>query len=110
MYGSPPRELGAGFFEAVYQEALEMTFLEQDIPFEREKELSISFKGKILNKKYYADFLCFDKIIVELKALSNLESAHESQVMNYLKATGYKLGLLINFGASSLQYKRIVLN
>jgi GxxExxY protein len=101
-------ELGSGFLEPVYQEALEIVFEGQGISFEREKELPIHFRGGVLNKRYIADFICFGKIIVELKALSTLDSNHEAQVMNYLKATGFKLGLLINFGGKSLQYKRIV--
>ena len=101
--------LGNGFLEAVYQEALAKEFGLQSIPFEREKQITISYKGDILNKQYLADFVCFDKIIVELKALSALSSEHESQLLNYLKATGFKLGLLINFGEKSLKYKRTVL-
>lgn len=103
------RELGPGFLEPVYQEALELEFERQGIPFEREKELKISYKGHILKKKYAADFICNDKIIVELKALSALSGGHEAQVLNYLKATGFKLGILINFGEESLKYKRLVL-
>jgi GxxExxY protein len=102
------KELGNGFLEAVYQEALEIELIKQQIPFEREKALSISYKNVRLGKKYVADFVCFDKIIIELKALSQLNGEHESQVLNYLKSTGYKLGLLINFGESSLKYKRLI--
>ena len=102
------KELGNGFLEAVYQEALEIEFTKQRIPFEREKVLTIPYKKIKLGKKYIADFVCFDKIIIELKALSQLTGEHESQVLNYLKSTGYKLGLLINFGESSLKYKRFV--
>ena len=101
-------ELGNGFLEAVYQEALEITFLENNIPYEREKELNIYFKGRLLNKKYYADFFCYNKIIVELKASSGLTDADMGQVINYLKATEAKIGLLINFGLPKLQYKRII--
>lgn len=100
--------LGNGFLEAVYQEALEIEFQAQNIPYEREKILTIQYKNKILDKKYIADFVCFEKIIIELKALSQLTSEHESQVLNYLKSTGFKLGLLVNFGESSLKYKRLV--
>ena len=100
--------LGCGFLEAVYQEALEREFFLQGIPFEREKALHISYKGHPLQKTYIADFVCFDKIIVELKAQNGLVSEHYAQVLNYLKATGYRLGLLINFGATSLEYKRII--
>jgi len=102
------RELGPGFLEAVYHEALIIEFLERNIPFEHEKELTIQYKSKILNKKYYADFVCYDKIIVEIKALSKLISEHQAQVLNYLKATDLKLGLLVNFGEISLNYKRLV--
>ena len=102
------RKLGCGFLEAVYQEALEIEFENQHIPFQREVPLAISYDGKILKKQYVADFTCYDKIIVELKALNSLESGHEAQVLNYLKATGLKLGLLINFGEKTLKYKRII--
>lgn len=100
--------LGNGFLEAVYQEALAIEFQAQNIPYQREKILSIQYKNKILDKKYVADFVCFEKIILELKALSQLASEHESQVLNYLKSTGFKLGLLVNFGESSLTYKRLI--
>lgn len=100
--------LGGGFLEGVYQEALAYEFENRGIPFEREQEISISYKDKLLNKKYIADFVCFGQIIVELKALSDLTNDHLSQVINYLKATNLRVGLLINFGKSSLQYKRIV--
>ena len=103
------KELGSGFLEGVYQEALAVEFKKQNIPFEREKEINISYKGINLNKKYISDFICNDKILLELKALSKLTSEHESQVLNYLKATGFKLGLLINFGEPSLKVKRIIL-
>jgi len=103
------RQLGCGFLEPVYQEALELEFKDQKIPFEREKLLEISYKGKILAKKYKADFICYDKIIIELKALSKLTSDHESQLLNYLKSTGFELGLLINFGTKKLEHKRMIL-
>ena len=102
------KTLGCGFLELVYQEALEIEFKNQSIPFEREKELKIYFKGIELRKRYNADFICYEKIIVEVKALSQLVSDHEAQLLNYLKATGYKLGLLVNFGEKSLKYKRMV--
>ena len=101
--------LGPGFLEAVYQEALAFEFSARGIPFESEKELKIKYKDNILKKKYNADFICYEKIIVELKALRQLTSDHEAQVLNYLKATGFKLGLLINFGEKSLKIKRLVL-
>lgn len=90
--------LGAGFLESVYQEALEIEFKKQGIPFEREKEIKIYYDEEELKQTFKADFVCFDKIIVELKAVSALDDAHRSQVFNYLKATRYKLGLLYNFG------------
>ena len=103
------RELGHGFLESVYQEALAIELTRSSIPFEREKELSIIYKGVELKSYYKADFICYDQIILELKALDALSNDHVSQLMNYLKATGLKVGLLVNFGASSLQYKRYVL-
>ena len=102
--------LGPGFLEAVYQEALEIEFQRQGIPYEREKELKIQYDGVELKQTYKADFVCFGKIIVELKAVNALDDAHRSQVYNYLHATGYKLGLLLNFGNSDeLEKERIVL-
>ncbi len=103
------KELGCGFLEAVYQEALAIEFEERKIPFEEEKEIEIFYKDLRLDKKYRADFFCFNKIIVEVKALSGLAPEHESQLLNYLKATEEKVGVLLNFGTSSLQYKRMVL-
>lgn len=103
------RELGPGFLEAVYQDALEIEFKIKSIPNIREKQLKIKYKEHILNKYYMADFVCYDKIIVELKAEKELTKIDEAQAFNYLKATGYKLALLINFGESSLRYKRIVI-
>ena len=102
--------LGAGFLEAVYQEALEKEFMLRNIPYEREKHLKIFYKGQELSKFYVADFVCFDNIIVELKALSALTNDHLAQVLNYLKATGNVIGLLINFGQRSLEYKRVILS
>jgi GxxExxY protein len=101
-------ELGCGFLEAIYQEALEIEFQKQGIPYEREKLLSVRYKDVELKKKYFADFVCYDKIIVEVKALSDLTKQDESQVLNYLNATELRLGLLFNFGRKSLQYKRLV--
>ena len=102
--------LGPGFLEAVYQEALEIEFKRQGIPYEREKELKIYYDGIELKQTYKADFVCFGKIIVELKAVSELDDAHRSQVYNYLHATGHKLGLLLNFCyANELQYERIMI-
>src|SRR5690554_5911121 len=103
------KELGAGFLEEVYQEALEIEFRVRNIPHRREVILPISYKGELLQKQYKADFICFDKIIVELKAVSEINNIHKTQLFNYLKATNYKLGLLINFNVSSLSPIRIVL-
>jgi GxxExxY protein len=102
------RQLGHGFLEAVYQDVAVIEFPLQNIPFEREVALPIKYRDILLPTCYRADFICFSEIIVEFKALSQLSSIEESQVLNYLKATGFRRGLLINFGASSLQYKRLV--
>jgi len=102
------RELGCGFLEAVYQEALEEEFKIKGIPYVREQFLDISYKGKLLNKTYQADFVCYGKIIVELKALVAITSIHQSQLINYLKASQMKLGLLVNFGGNSLGSKRVI--
>ncbi|MBZ0305993.1 MAG: GxxExxY protein [Anaerolineae bacterium] len=104
------RELGHGFLEAVYQEALAIEFTDRGMPFAREVELPILFRGQRLNTGYRADFLCFDNIIVELKALDKLTTREEAQVINYLKASGKPRGLLLNFGNRSLEQKRFVLN
>jgi len=100
--------LGCGFLEAVYQEALRLEFSNRNIPCEAEKLIQINYKGIVLKKYYQADFVCYDKIIVELKALSALSSEHESQLLNYLKAKNIQLGLLINFGQKQLSYKRFI--
>ncbi len=89
--------LGCDFLEQVYQEALEIELKKQNIPFTREAPLTITYDGITLNKKYNADFICYDKIILELKAVKDLDNTHEAQVFNYIKATGFKLGLLVNF-------------
>ncbi len=104
------RELGHGFLEAVYQEALEEEFIIQGIPYVREKELSLSYRGKPMKTYYKADFICFTSVIVELKAIAMLSGNEEAQVINYLKASGFNRALLINFGGVSLEYKRLVLN
>ena len=90
--------LGHGFLESVYQGSLANEFTKRGIPYQREKELKIYYDGKELQQTYRADFVCYDDIIVEIKAVSELDGSHRSQVYNYLKATGFKLGLLINFG------------
>lgn len=102
-------QLGQGFLEPVYQEALGKEFLLRGIPFEREKLLTISYKGENLIQTYKADFVCYGKIIVELKAVSELTDAHRSQVYNYLHATGFQLGIILNFGfANGIERERIV--
>lgn len=101
-------ELGHGFLEAVYQEALVIEFTRREIPFAREKPLVITYSGQQLAARYEADFFCYDSIVVELKALSTLAPAHEAQTIHYLKATGCERGLLINFGAARLEYKRLI--
>ena len=102
------KELGNGFLEAVYHEALEFEFQEKGISNLHEKPLSIYYKGRKLKKEYIPDFVCFDEIIVELKCVDEICSEHVSQVLNYLKATGFRLGLLVNFGSESLTWKRLV--
>ena len=104
------QELGFGFLEAVYQEAFERELQIQKIPYQREVELPVFYRDIKLNTFYKADFICFDTVIVELKALSNISGTEESQVINYLKASGKNRALLINFGAKQLQYKRLVFN
>jgi GxxExxY protein len=101
-------QLGHGFLEAVYQDALATELAAREIAFERELEIPILYKGARLASSYRADFVCSGSIIVELKALGAITGAEESQVINYLKATGIKRGLLLNFGTRSLQYKRFV--
>ncbi len=91
------REMGAGFLESVYQECLEKELNIQSIPFLSQPELHLSYKGETLNQKYKPDFICYDKIILELKAVKEISAIHKAQLMNYLKATELKLGLLVNF-------------
>jgi GxxExxY protein len=98
--------LGPGFLESVYQEALAREFLERKIPFLQQWGIDVFYKGEKLDKKFFADFICFEEIIVEIKAMEGLVPEHEAQLINYLKATKKPLGLLINFGAPKLQYKR----
>ncbi|MGW8256038.1 MAG: GxxExxY protein [Thermoguttaceae bacterium] len=103
------RELGCGFLEAVYQEALVIEFKKNCIPFQSQPEMNISYRGQILHKRYTPDFLCHQEIIVELKALERLSGTEESQIINYLKASGKRVGLLINFGSSGkLEWKRFI--
>ena len=100
--------LGNGFLEAVYSEVLEKEFVKNNIPYQREVKLDLFFNGEKLDKKYKADFICFDNIILEIKAVSFIHENFTKQTLNYLKATDKKLGLLINFGEKSLKYKRII--
>lgn len=101
--------LGHGFLEAVYQEALEIELKQRGIPFQAQRQLQINYKGTYLTKSYIADVVCFDKIIVELKALDKLTGREEAQLLNYLKASGFKVGVLINFGSfGKLEWKRMV--
>ena len=104
------RELGHGFLEAVYQEALAIELTARKIPFQREVPLPVSYKGQKLACSYRADFVCYENVLVELKAISQLTGADEAQVINEMKATGMQRALLINFGAPSLEYKRRVFN
>ncbi len=102
--------LGPGFLEAVYHEALGIELMERGIPFESEKMIRIGYKGKLLNKECQADMVCYGEIILEIKALSQLTSDHEAQLLNYLKATEMPVGVLVNFGnVKKLEWKRMVL-
>ncbi len=100
------RELGPGFLEAVYQEALALELKRAEVPFEREPEVPVQYKGQRLDTRYRPDFICFDGIVVELKAVKAITPVEEAQAINYLKATGYPVALLLNFGSASLQQRR----
>jgi GxxExxY protein len=104
------RHLGCGFFEPVYQEALELELTARGVPFRRQVELPVRYKGVLLETYYIADLICYDVVVVELKALSRLSGVEEAQVINYLKATGHEIGLLLNFGRASLEFKRFILS
>ena len=101
--------LGAGFLEIVYKDALEYEFRKTGIPYEREKEYTVNYKDIILPHKFYADFVVFDKIILEIKAVSGIADEFVAQAINYLKVSGNQLALIVNFGELQLNYKRIVL-
>lgn len=101
-------ELGNGFLEAVYQDALEVEFNLLGIPYKREVPYQIYYKGERLSRRYIADFIVYDEVVLELKAQEFLVKANHSQVLNYLKASNLKVGLLINFGEKSLNYKRFI--
>jgi GxxExxY protein len=103
------RELGCGFLEAVYHDAMEIEFIDRGLPYEREVDLPIYYKGRLLPSRYRADFVCFGNVIVELKAIKTLGDIERAQCLNYLKSTGFHRALLINFGAISLEYERFVL-
>lgn len=102
------KDKGCGFLESVYQECLEIEFIHQNIPFTPQKVLDLYYRGRKLQSVYKPDFICFDKIIVEIKAVQAINEEHKAQVINYLKATRYELGLLVNFGHyPKLEYERI---
>ncbi|SDS28429.1 GxxExxY protein [Opitutus sp. GAS368] len=104
------KDKGSGFLEAVFQECLELEFGLQQIAYAAQRPLALSYKGHALRQSYVADFVCYDKIIVELKAVEKLADEHRAQLLNYLNATGLRLGLLINFGHHpKLEWERMVL-
>ena len=103
------KDKGCGFLEAVYHECLEIEMSLQQLPFLRQAELQLVYKGRILKQRYIPDFICFDQVILEIKAVSKLENDHRAQVHNYLKATGHKVGLLVNFGHyPKVEHERII--
>jgi GxxExxY protein len=103
------KELGHGFLEAVYQEAIQIEMARREIPFDSQKSLRIRYKDQILKKEYLADLICYGKIITEIKALDELSGKEEAQILNYLKATGLRVGLLVNFGSvRKLEWKRFI--
>ena len=102
------KQLGCGFLEPVYQEALAVELALQDVPFRREVRLPLHYKGKLLETRYCADFICSEAVVVELKALPRMGGTEEAQLINYLKATGFEVGLLLNFGTRSLEHRRFV--
>lgn len=102
------RNLGPGLLEVVYKDALEIEFKANDIPFEREKEFSIEYKGVILPHKFYADFIVNEDIVLEVKAVKEFSGEHTAQLLNYMKLSDSEIGLLVNFQNKSLQHKRLV--
>ncbi len=104
------KRMGCGFLEPVYQECLEIEFNLQEMSFTAQKELILEYRGKRLKQTYKPDFICFEKIVVEIKAVSNLIDEHRAQLLNYLHATGYKVGLLINFGHHpKIEHERFII-
>mgnify|MGYP003382456498 CR=1 FL=1 len=103
------KELGPGFLEAVYQEALEIELASRNVPFEGQKPLTVRYKGRKLKKEYVADLVCYGQVIVEIKTIARLTEREEAQLINYLKATGIRVGLLINFNSHGrLEWERRV--
>jgi GxxExxY protein len=102
------RHLGCGFLEGVYQEALAIEFTVRGIPFKAQIEMPVFYKAAKLESKYKPDFICFENVIVELKAISETGRIEDAQVLNYLKVSGFEIGLLLNFGKPSLDYKRFI--
>ena len=101
------KELGCGFLEKVYQEALAIQMTEMGIPFEREKRLDVFYHGKCLQCEYFADFVVADKVILELKAVTEMDKVYKAQTINYLKITGYKIEFLMDFGREKFEFYRI---
>jgi len=104
------RQLGCGFLEPVYQDALAIEFQNRAIPYNRELKFPVMYKGRRLPNRYKPDFICFESVVVELKALGKLSTIEQAQLINYLKVTGFHTGLLLNFGSRSLEQKRSVLS
>ena len=103
------RELGPGFLESIYQEAMEIELKAKDIPFVAQQPIAVQYKGVTLKKQFFADLVCFEQIIVEIKALAHLSGTEQAQLLNYLKGTGFPIGILINFGShGKLEWKRLV--
>jgi len=102
------KHLGCGFLESVYQEALAIELVLREIPFRREVRLPVSYKGQVLVTSFCADFICFDSLVVELKAVAHMSGSEEAQLINYLKVTRFRVGLLLNFGTRSLEHRRLV--
>ena len=103
------RELGPGFLESIYQEAMEIELSSRNIPFVAQQPIAVQYKGVTLKKQFFADLVCFEQIIVEIKALARLSGTEQAQLLNYLKGTGFPIGILINFGShGKLEWKRLV--